>query len=312
MPSAKLDNVCLIDKEDFKSFRRRFREAFPPPQIKSRKPSAGLRKDRNFRPRAVIFNTFGTLLLSPDAPASEKTPRLAGDWVLANFRAERVLGKVDGTWINDQYDRTLRHATDHLRDRGNQYPEIDASKAWASVISRLKARGYQPVARGLSEMEIAQRLHYGFDQINRPCAIVPELKETILNLRKKKIRLGIFGDAQFSTLAHLADQLGLRDAFRIGDLFCEELCFFSYREGSNREDPRMISRLTEALKKFGILPRETVLVSNEWKGHLQTAAAAGFVTALGAFNGKPCAPGPEGVNGPKYRLSSIACLLNLI
>jgi putative hydrolase of the HAD superfamily len=143
---------------------------------------------------------------------------------------------------------------------GIEYPEVDAAKIWGDEEKALR-----------------------YELAINPVWPMPGAMETIRTIADKGAVLGIISNAQFFSpllfpafFGKTPEQLG----------FDPGLLIWSYREGEAKPSPRLFAKAAARLTELGIKPQEALYTGNDMKNDIESAAAAGFRTALFAGDGR--------------------------
>ena len=223
--------------------------------------------------KAVIFDIYGTLMISA---AGDVGPDSAID-----DESAFSLDLADGGWGAVPSGligiRLLREEIDNVHTArkkagiGIKYPEIDILKVWERVLTGL---GFTEVEREIKKIRLTA-LSYEC-RIN-PVWSMPGLLETITNLKKSGIIMGVLSNAQFYTPL-LFDFLSRSSFSELG--FNDELMLFSYKEGRGKPSMELFNKLDERLQNMGIKPEQVLFVGNDMLKDIQPARAVGWKTAL--------------------------------
>lgn len=212
------------------------------------------------KPRAVIFDIYGTLLeLAPasgDAQAGwqqlfndflQAPPRLA----LAEFAA--ACGKVIAR----------QHAAG--QSRGILCPEI----VWPSVVCQ--------VLPELSSLPSVHRDEFIFRerQLTRTALLNRAAAGLLVRLRRADCWLGIASNAQAYTIRELGQ------AFAAAGLdwkafFEPQLCFWSFEHGFSKPNPHVFQVLTARLQARDVIPGETLMIGDRLDNDIEPATAHGW------------------------------------
>lgn len=209
------------------------------------------------RIRAVIFDIYGTLLISPPG-AVKHDP--AFDPELRDLLA------ASGHDLGESPTAVLHAAVRrHHAASGHAHPEIDLVRVWQEVLGT-----GEDLTALVTEVENAWH----------PCQEMPRARETLLRLSAEGVTLGVLSNAQANTLPTLDGTLG-----PVTHLLAPELTILSCQHGIAKPSPELFGLLARRLEARGISPAETLFVGNDPRQDIRPAQAAGFRTAL--FTGHP-------------------------
>jgi len=233
------------------------------------------------QPKAVIFDIYGTLLISA---AGDVGPDSAEDDEQAFLQA-----LVDGGWdpalvrekgtplLQDE----IRAVHREKRAQGVCFPEIDILQVWHRVLIRLGliTEGENRIQE--KSKEKAQKIRLtalSYECRTNPVWPMPGLLETLSGLRDKKIMLGILSNAQFYTPILFETLCNHQSLTELG--FDQDLCLFSYLEGEGKPSPNLFSTLALRLDDHGVAASDILYVGNDMLKDIWPAADVGWQTAL--------------------------------
>ena len=220
------------------------------------------------RPRAVVFDIYGTLLIST---AGDVGPDAAGDSVRAMSAA-----LADGGWPGRDGRRgvallrqEIERDQERKRVRGNRFPEVDILAVWARVLA----------AMGLAvhDQEDLRITALSYECRTNPVWPMPGLRETLEYFLARDIGLGILSNAQFYTPLLLEYFLGA-PCFAFG--FSPELTIFSFEAGSGKPSPDLFTWMNLRLADRSIAPGQVLYVGNDMGKDIRPGREAGWHTAL--------------------------------
>ena len=213
--------------------------------------------------RAVIFDIYGTLLISASGDIGLSSARGTSDTAIDRWVSE--LGftpPVHG--VRAALADAIKKAHQHARAQGAGCPEVVIEEIWGQLYPHA------------TDAEL-RRLALAYELRVNPVWPMPGLASCLESLRKTSVRLGIVSNAQFYTPLILAH-------FLEGPLhqsgFLENLCFFSYRLGRAKPGAALYQAAKMGLQECGIAPCEAVMVGNDRRNDVAAARLAGFQTVL--------------------------------
>jgi putative hydrolase of the HAD superfamily len=252
------------------------------------------KKDKLFDVRAVIFDTYGTLVnyWRPGIDDKEKRPDLlkgAFRKVADRFGFTPYLVEMDPEsdpekTLFDLYHGLISLGREKSLKNGIEFPEVKIEEIWNLIILMLKRRGYDPgqeLPENPGDLARYCAFCYNFHSLGR--GLYPNVVDALSELKKNNIVLGILSNAQFYTPIDLT--LFIRDQSRgayddYNELFDTDLTFFSYEYGVTKPHTLLFRTLYDALYEYQILPGQTVFAGNDLALDIEPAAKAGMRTAF--------------------------------
>ncbi|MEF8788178.1 MAG: HAD family hydrolase [Planctomycetota bacterium] len=226
---------------------------------------------------AVLFDVYGTLFLSTSgdvsiARQSSDESALAraldeagfdGDLEEAGRRGRRLF-----------YD-TIEERHRHRREQQVEHPEVDVRCVWREVLDALCADG---LLEGSVTKNSVLRTAVEYECRASPVWPAPGLEETLNELSRRGLTLGIISNAQFYTpLLFRAFLGGSPEALG----FREELCVWSWKLKEAKPSTRLYNRAASVLQRsHGLSPDQALYVGNDMLNDIWPASEVGFTTAL--------------------------------
>lgn len=257
-------------------------------------------------PKAVLFDVYGTLLISssgdigsventgiedgvpnarPDAPEAE-----SGDAAFAAALAElpelapaasAPLRARLASEARTLYLTTIRETHRRLKARGVANPEVEIRDTWRSVLRRIDPGGQLSSAEGAwghLPDDLVARVALRYEICANPVALMPGAAELLALLQERGVPLGIVSNAQFFTPLVL-EALFERPLEALG--FRPELCAWSYQAGVAKPSPALFTPVLEELRRrYALQPREVLYIGNDVRNDIAPAAQLGMQTAL--------------------------------
>lgn len=217
--------------------------------------------------RAVIFDVYGTIMLSSAGEVGAHEPGVRG----AIF--QRAIAAAGGQLHGSAEDVAAAwyqavkasHATSIAK--GVQHPEIDVREIWRALTG-------QGLVSGIDAIEV---LALEYEMASNPVALAPGLGDLLDGLRSRSVRTGIVSNAQFYTPVILEALLGRTLA---GAGIDPGLCVWSFREGEAKPSTGLYRRLIDHLAARGISAAESLFVGNDMLNDILPAAQCGMKTGL--------------------------------
>lgn len=228
--------------------------------------------------RAVLFDMYGTLLISGSGDVGSADPHGRHEAFVAAFKSVGLPLAGDGSPRDDDMSECLKrhiqacHA--RQRDAGVDFPEVDIVEIWRGVVGELvNARLVPPPP---AELDF-RRLAVEYEVRANPVWPMPGLDECLDSLRGAGQILGIISNAQFFTpLAFEAVAGKSLDDHE----FDAALRYYSYEHGRGKPDLRLFEMAAAALAQRGVRPEQVLYLGNDMRNDVWPAAAVGFRTAL--------------------------------
>jgi putative hydrolase of the HAD superfamily len=227
--------------------------------------------------RAVIFDVYGTLLVSASGDIGRDGNRRRNQALTESFRSIGVAATSRGAVRQgiECLDRAVADAQMALRKKGCQNPEIDIRRMWSAALKKLAGRG---MIVGPVNSEMVQTLAVEYECRVNPVWPMPGLRRTLRSLRRAGIVLGIVSNAQFYTPLILDSFPETGWAAR---WFDKKACVWSYRLREAKPSPRLLAAALNHLRlQHGIKPGEILCVGNDMLNDILPAAKTGCRTAL--------------------------------
>ena len=264
------------------------------------------------RPEAVLFDVYGTLLVSGSgdislAASQGDSKGISG--ILA--RCGIPVSRPDETErrIPEYLEHFIRVEHENARDTGVDFPEVEIREIWQRVLKQLWDEGLlsgRPEALNIEDIALAHEI-----SVNPiwPMPGFPELPE---RLARENLRIGIVSNAQFYT-APVMEALTRRSLQDIG--FEEQLCSWSYRLRRAKPSPLMFEGPLKILRDSGIEAGKVLYVGNDMLNDVATGARAGCMTVLFAGDRRSLRlresdPGAD--RTPDARISELDQLITLV
>lgn len=209
------------------------------------------------RPRAVLFDVYGTLLTRAETARP----------LLEKLIKRRSLGH-DASWLTAAVREAIAEEHSALRARGVAHPEVRIETVWGRLFPR---RGREELRAMIVEYELA--VH--------PAWPMPGCRRLLAALRRDGVTLGIISNAQFYTPLFLEAFLGA-GIEALG--FTPSLCLYSCDFQVAKPHPSLFGLARERMLALGASPEETLMIGNSLVEDMVPAARAGFMTVMAALD----------------------------
>lgn len=239
-----------------------------------------LKTDSTEQLKAVIFDIYGTLLISDSGDIDEAS--LNAD----NLKMAMQAGGFDVRSCNTQVctfllellPTKIKQQHEELRSKGHPYPDVDIFRVWNDMFEEARNKELLKVSGTESTADVIMV----FELLSNRVSPMPGMKELILWLREKNIPLGIVSNAQFYTPIimnyFLTGEFSIRQDI---EYFESDLSVFSYKILRAKPDTQLFDQFLPTLKsKYGIQPSEALFVGNDMLKDVLTAKNSGLKTAL--------------------------------
>ena len=224
--------------------------------------------------RAVLFDIYGTLLISGSGDIGVADPSARGSSMLETLREFGIELQChpDDAYAQFRQVIELHHSRKH--DQGIEYPEVDILAVWEETLKLLHQE--HAFAEPFPADELS-RLAVLFEVRVNPVWEMPGLVASLNQLKAEGLILGIISNAQFFTplsfpalLEKSLDLLG----------FSNELRYYSYEHGKAKPGLDLYEMARGGVSAVGVEPAEVLYVGNDMRNDVWPAAQVGFRTAL--------------------------------
>ena len=220
--------------------------------------------------RAVMFDVYGTLVISGSGDIGTASDAAAVDAVEAAFEAVDLSARGMGSEFEACLLQTIRNDHERSRQRGIEFPEVDIVEIWRQTLDRLV------VEEKIEEIDL-QRLAIEFEVRKNPVWPMPGAGDCLARLREGGLALGLISNAQFFT-PELFPALFDQKPQELG--MAADLQFFSYQYGEAKPGERLYRDAIDSLNRKSIPPEHVLYVGNDMRNDIRPASVLGFRTAL--------------------------------
>lgn len=237
------------------------------------------------RPRAILFDVYGTLLVSAaggEPNTDNEHDGRQGEKALAMLERELRWAGYEGG--SARFACSLAGLIDVDREKRishTLYPEVDI----VELASRLMPGSPPSTVRSAALL---------LEASSNPCAPMPGALGLLKRLRASGVRLGLVSNAQFYTPLLIEALMG-RSLEKLGFESC--LQAFSFEGGVAKPDVAPYLSATNSLLASGMTAGEILVIGNSSINDIAPAQRLGFMTVLFAGDVRsfrPAAPGEPG------------------
>ncbi len=239
-----------------------------------------LKTDSKEKVKAVIFDIYGTLLISSSGDIDQaslnnenmRTAMKAGGFDLSGCKHETY------SFLLDQLQEQVKKQHEELKTQGHPYPDVDIFKVWKGMFEVAESKGLIKLGGNESWADAIMV----FELLSNRVYPMPGMKEVLQEIKKMGIPIGIVSNAQFYTPI-------IMNYFLTGEfstdqhihLFEEDLSVYSFKELRAKPDTALFNKFIPVLNsKYNIEPSETIFVGNDMLKDVYTATKAGLRTVL--------------------------------
>ena len=235
--------------------------------------SMAARTDPPLSLRAVLFDIYGTLLISGvgEVGTVERPTARAAEETLVELGCP-VAGA--GTRVAETLEATIRTHHQRMRVEGVDFPEVSIDRIWRETLQRLVADQVLPESAGRLD---PRQVSLAYEMRVNPVWPMPGFAELMTTLRQCGIVVGVVSNAQWFTPAVVETLTGGRLA-QWG--WPEDLQVYSYRYGRAKPSLQLFQVAVGGLARRGIPPDEVLYVGNDMRNDCWGAGRVGFKTAL--------------------------------
>lgn len=238
-----------------------------------------LKNDSNDNIKAVIFDIYGTLLISSSGDidqASLKEENMQKAMAAGHFNTNSSASVC--SFLLNQLQEQIKIQQKELRANGHPYPDVDILRVWKNMFKAaqkeglIKLSGKESLCDTIMVFELLSNLVYP----------MPGMKDVLSTIKDKSIPIGIVSNAQFYTPIIMNYFFTEKfDSKQQIDFFNNDLSVFSFKELRAKPDTALFNKIIPVLdQKYNIQPSETIFVGNDMLKDVYTANKSGMKTVL--------------------------------
>ncbi|MBA2117199.1 HAD family hydrolase [Bremerella alba] len=223
--------------------------------------------------RAVLFDVYGTLLVSGSGDVGTAMEMTKGDALEAAWEASGVQCKVPAEEMIARFYEVIQDDHKIATKRGTSYPEVVIEEIWEKVFDA-------PMRLGQVELpcDFDMKLFaWEFETRVNPVWPMPGFQEVLQWLHEQEYTLGIISNAQYFTPKIVETFL---DSPLEEKGFRPENCFFSYEHRVAKPGTDLYQAAAQSLSDQGIEACHILYVGNDMLNDIQPASQIGMKTAL--------------------------------
>lgn len=230
--------------------------------------------------KAVIFDIYGTLLISSSGDIDQATlnkENLRAAMEAGGFNFKDCKPEVC-SFLLDQLPKKVEEQHQELRAIGHPFPDVDIFKVWQGMFAEATKKDLIK----LSGNESWSDTIFVFEVLSNRVFPMPGMKETLQAIKATGIPMGIVSNAQFYTPIimnyFLSGEFSTKQEI---DFFEDDLSVYSFKELRAKPDTALFNKFIPTLEqKYNILPHEAIFVGNDMLKDVYTATNAGLRTVL--------------------------------
>ena len=232
--------------------------------------------------KCVLFDIYGTLLISSSGDIDKL--ELSTSFILESFSkcGIKIISPNPievAKEILEEYKETIAELKYNVNKNNIESPEIDIRDVWEIIIQSL----YYRKLIDKPWIDEVKLLAIYFETLSNKVYPMPYMKETILQLRKQKIPIGIISNAQFYTpviMNYFLDN-EIDDKNKNIKYFDPDLSVYSYLEKIGKPNVLLYEKALKACqKKYKLQSHEILFVGNDMLKDVYPAQSTGMQTAL--------------------------------
>ncbi len=211
--------------------------------------------------RAFVFDIYNTLLEVGPAPSDSEAR-----WL----RLCQIPGRENPVISLAEFDARCREAIGSsraiARTRGIQFPEVSWPDITRSVLPAL----------GLLSQDLLDDFLFAHAQLERTVRLMTGAGQALAELRRRGAILGLCSNSQPYTLRELT--AALAQAGLSLSIFDPQLCFYSFRAGFSKPDPKAFGLLEHVLAARHVPLAEALFVGDSLDNDIHPAQSQGWRT----------------------------------
>ena len=221
--------------------------------------------------RAVLFDVYGTLLVSASGDISLAEGGGRGDAVEQVFASNGIVLSVAGSHVVESLHAVIGR---HHQQSSAEFAEVEIREVWRDTLDLLADE--KSIKLPNNQIDVEQ-LAIEYEMRVNPVWPMPSAGEAVAAVEQAGVALGIVSNAQFFTPLLFPALVG-GSLEELG--FDENLQFWSYAHRQAKPGVFLYERAAAALESRDISPAESLYVGNDMRNDVAPAARVGFRTVL--------------------------------
>lgn len=239
-----------------------------------------LKTDSPYPIKAVIFDIYGTLLISSSGDIDQASlsedniqkAMQAGGFDLNTCKAEL------GEFLISELKTKIEAQHNELQSKGHPFPDVDIFRVWKEMFVEAEKQGLLQLSGNESWADTIMV----FELLSNRVYPMPGMKEILTWIKNKGIPMGIVSNAQFYTPVimnyFLTGEFSPKQEI---DFFENDLSVFSFQELRAKPDTALFEKFIPTLEeKYGVRANEAIFVGNDMLKDVKTAKDSGLRTVL--------------------------------
>lgn len=214
------------------------------------------------KPRALIFDVYGTLLQLGPPPANVD---ILWEDLLANFYPHPP--KLSWLDFSRACSKAISLRQNAAKRCGIPFPEI----VWPSVVLEILPE-FGELSASLQEEFVFRQ-----SQLTHSAVLDPGAASLLPRLKTGRYQLGIASNAQAYTLRELEEACAA-EGLPWHSYFELDLCFWSFQHGFSKPDPHVFRILTARLEARGVSAPEALMIGDRLDNDIEPARAQDWQT----------------------------------
>jgi putative hydrolase of the HAD superfamily len=211
----------------------------------------------------ILFDIYGTLFISDSGDIGVAKAKDQKQHYLKELLEKYGLKLTPEKLLQALYAR-IEKIHGELRKKGIDFPEVEIDKIWMHVLQS-------------DDRHFMQQFAIEFELIFNPVYPMPQLKEVLSALKRRRLLMGIISNAQFFTPC-LFEWFLDRDLEQLG--MHPNLIILSYQLKHAKPAAMLFDLAVQRLSQLGVRSASVLYIGNDMLNDIYPARKAGFNTAL--------------------------------